>query len=87
LVDIGAPLGKSYRCWAQKQFPLLNGRDNATLLLGNFQLQPFLDGQKVFGEGRRPRCAHQNFSLSLRQQQHIKIIINKNNNNNKTKRI
>ena len=67
LVDIGAPLGNSYRCWAQKQFPLFNGRDNATLLLGNFQLQPFLDGQKVFGEGASFMCVrYDGCSVSVR---------------------
>ncbi|XP_046463594.1 uncharacterized protein LOC124209592 [Daphnia pulex] len=70
LNELQAPLGRSYRCYADKQFPLLPlgsgavvaGRinnnnsniqpasDNATLIFKNFQLQPFIDNQKVFGE-------------------------------------
>ena len=61
LADLKAPIGRSYRCWAPKKFPLVPlgsaampaGRinDNATLLVSNFQLQPFLDDQKIFGQG------------------------------------
>ncbi|KAI9560109.1 hypothetical protein GHT06_014119 [Daphnia sinensis] len=65
LSELKAPLGFSYRCLSPKQFVLLpldggsivlgqnknpNIPDKATLLLENFQFQPFLGDQKVFGE-------------------------------------
>lgn len=58
LTELQAPLGFSYRCWAPKNFPLLPlggiqsaQKDNASLLVNNFQLQPFVDDKKVFGDG------------------------------------
>ena len=65
LTGLQAPLGMSYRCWAPKQLPLqpLGGasiaarKDNATLLVNNFQLQPFIDDLKVFGDGQYPSAS------------------------------
>jgi len=48
-----APLGYSYRCLAPKKYsmvPLDGARDNATLLLTNFQFQSFLEQDNSFGE-------------------------------------
>ena len=50
-----APLGYSYRCLAPKRYsmvPLDGARDNATLLLTNFQFQSFLEQDNSFGEGK-----------------------------------
>jgi len=54
LSELKAPLGVSYRCWAAKQYSMRStvSNDNATLILTNFQIQPYLDNDdKVFGEG------------------------------------
>ncbi len=54
LSELKAPLGVSYRCWAAKQYSMTSSNDNATLILTNFQIQPYLDNDdndKVFGEG------------------------------------
>jgi len=48
-----APLGYSYRCLAPKRYtmlPLDGARDNATLVLTNFQFQSFLEAETAFGE-------------------------------------
>lgn len=50
-----APLGYSYRCLAPKRYtmlPLDGARDNATLVLTNFQFQSFLEAETAFGEGK-----------------------------------
>jgi hypothetical protein len=36
--------------------------DNATLIFNNFQLQPFIDNQKVFGEGQLKFVGHNKIS-------------------------
>lgn len=63
LIQLKAPLGQSYRCWAAKKYNFLpldgsvsTYKDNATLVMSNFQLQPFLDDQTVFGEGELITC-------------------------------
>ena len=48
------PIGSSYRCTSSKEFqliPLEGARFNATLILSQFQIQPFLQGDPAFGEG------------------------------------
>ena len=70
VTEVKAPLGFSYRCFANKNFtlsPLDSGaavaglinansiqriNDIANLTLNNFQIQPFVNGQKTFEEGK-----------------------------------
>ena len=57
--ELQAQLGFSYRCFASKKYelvPLDGGRDSATLILSNFQFQPFLNDQTAFGEGKYRVC-------------------------------
>ena len=46
------PLGSGAVAAGRNNNSIQQTRDNATLIFNNFQLQPFIDNQKVFGDGQ-----------------------------------
>lgn len=56
--ELQVPLGFSYRCFSTEQYPLMptggtlsSTNTNASIVLKSFQLQPYVDDSRIFGEG------------------------------------